>query len=237
MGDVVDRLPELMDFGSKREQGYFYHMKSRYKFLLSTVERYASGKRVLEIGSEPYQIPVCLQEMGYEVIGIDIDPSRGEKHIEDHGLDIRAADLNQDELPLENDSVDVVIFSEVFEHLFQPLHALREIHRVLKRDGIMLLTTPNLYRLGNIVRFIKGGGFDNAYNQWEKQETIGHMGHVRQYSKPQLRTFIEKVGFEIVDADYVNFTKSSHRFAPIVNLAYRLLGFTRPFQYAVATPR
>jgi SAM-dependent methyltransferase len=212
-------------------------MKDRYEFILNHVSESEPGARILEVGAEPYQLPVAYQQLGYEVVGLDLDPDRGSSVIENNNLDIRQADINHDRFPLEDDSFDIVVFSEVFEHLFRPVHALNEIHRVLRPEGELLLTTPNLYRLGNIVRFLSGDGFDDAFGQWEKLERIGHMGHVRQYSRPQVVEFLEKTGFTVQDSECVSFSGSSHLLAPAINMVYKTIPFTRPFQYALASPQ
>ena len=59
--------------------------------------------------------------------------------------------------PFEDDHFDVVLFCEIIEHLTNdPLVALREIKRVLKPDGVLVLTTPNVNRLENVIRMIQG---------------------------------------------------------------------------------
>lgn len=233
----IDKLIEHINFESRRQENYYHKMKDRYEFNLNHVSTNELGARILEVGAEPYQLPVAYQELGYEVVGLDLDPDRGSSVIENHNLDIRQTDINQDRFPLEENSFDMVVFSEVFEHLFRPLHALGEIHRVLRPGGTLLITTPNLYRLGNIVRFISGDGFDDAFGQWEKLERIGHMGHVRQYSRPQIVEFLKKTGFTVQESKCVSFSGSSHWLSPVVNVAYKLVPFSRPFQYALASPK
>jgi len=48
-------------------------------------------------------------------------------------------------LPLRSESADVVLLTEVLEHLRQPWNALRECHRVLRPGGIVLITTRFMY--------------------------------------------------------------------------------------------
>jgi ubiquinone/menaquinone biosynthesis C-methylase UbiE len=45
-------------------------------------------------------------------------------------------------IPVKNDSVDVVLCTEVLEHVFDPISAIKEMARVLKTNGTILLTAP-----------------------------------------------------------------------------------------------
>jgi SAM-dependent methyltransferase len=88
-----------------------------------------------------------LEEQGYEVVSLDIEPAYHK------GL-IANAD---DSLPSKDRSFDLIWCSEVLEHLGDPEAAIREFERVLKEGGLMLLATPNsyfwLYRLLSILGF------------------------------------------------------------------------------------
>ncbi len=46
------------------------------------------------------------------------------------------------DIPLEDESVDIILCSEVFEHLKNPILAIKESSRLLKKGGRLLLTTP-----------------------------------------------------------------------------------------------
>jgi len=83
-------------------------------------------------------------------------------------------------------SFDCCLFMEVVEHLFEPEKALKEIHRVLRKGGLLLLMFPNDFlfkcaRLG----FLK------------LKEAFSPSGHIRQWTPSEMRKALEKVGFEI----------------------------------------
>ncbi|MGH2922130.1 MAG: methyltransferase domain-containing protein, partial [Gaiellaceae bacterium] len=100
------------------------------------------------------------------------------------------------EFPFEDDSFDVVLFCEIIEHLTSdPLAALREIKRVLKSDGVLVLTTPNVNRLENVVRMIQGA---NIYDPYSGYGAYGR--HNREYNKHELYQLLTYLGF---DVDYL----------------------------------
>src|SRR5207249_3898299 len=65
-------------------------------------------------------------------------------------------DLLHDDLP-DREAYDAVVLCEVVEHLPVPLHlVLEKVLRWIKPGGHVLITTPNLYRLRNILRLLQG---------------------------------------------------------------------------------
>lgn len=92
-----------------------------------------TGKCALDIGCRDGYWSERLKEMGYNVASIDIEPAytRALKHNVENGL------------PFPDASFDLVWCTEVIEHLHTPKYLLDEINRVLKPNGISILTTPN----------------------------------------------------------------------------------------------
>jgi len=79
-----------------------------------------------------------LHEKGRDAYGLDINTD-SLKHRNLKGYFVCG---NTHNLPLKDNSLDVVLAFELVEHLKEPRRALEEIRRVLKRRGILLLTSP-----------------------------------------------------------------------------------------------
>lgn len=95
--------------------------------------------------------------------------------------------------PYTTSSFDVVVFGEIIEHLLNdPLKVLREIKRVLKPDGILVLTTPNVARLENIARLIAGA---NIYDPYSGYGPYGR--HNREFNRHELALLLDYAGFGI----------------------------------------
>jgi SAM-dependent methyltransferase len=67
-------------------------------------------------------------------------------------MDVRHSDTvdivgNADAIPLDDESVDSVVCTQVFEHLKEPFAAAKEIYRVLRRGGVVLITVPQMNEL------------------------------------------------------------------------------------------
>ena len=95
--------------------------------------------------------------------------------------------------PFPAESFDVVLFCEVIEHLqSDPLKVLLEIKRVLKPDGKLVVTTPNVSRLENVCRMIAGA---NIYDPYSGYGPYGR--HNREYNRHELVQLLEFCGFAI----------------------------------------
>ncbi|MCE1246083.1 MAG: class I SAM-dependent methyltransferase [Firmicutes bacterium] len=57
-------------------------------------------------------------------------------------ITLKRFNLEKDRIPLEDETADAAVSLAVLEHLDNPLHVLKEIYRILKPGGILLLTTP-----------------------------------------------------------------------------------------------
>ncbi len=195
----------------------------------------ASGARVLECGAVPLLATGVLVELGYEVSAVDIAPERFQAAIASLGLDVRKCDLETEPLPFGSETFDAVVFNEIFEHLrINPIVTLREVCRVLKSNGSLLLSTPNLRSFRGIrnLVFRNQGHAASAgvYRQYEKLETLGHMGHVREYTTREVSDFLTPIGFRV---DKVIFRGGHGR--GMVGFAERLAPTLRPFFTLIAT--
>jgi SAM-dependent methyltransferase len=94
--------------------------------------------------------------------------------------------------PYDDASFDGVLFCEVIEHLqMNPLRALREIWRVLKPGGWLILTTPNIARMANVHRIVAGLNIHDPYSAY------GPYGrHNREFSVGELNSLMPFCGFD-----------------------------------------
>lgn len=237
---ILEGLEEdlnLMEFKSRElNLDYFSIHKNRYKNDLEIIEYYYKKGKILEIGSFPCHLTYCVKRLGYPVIGLDINPKRVENFIKRHNLIVKECNIENEKIPFNDNSFDLIIFSEIFEHLrIDPISTLKEINRIVRPGGIMMLTTPNLYSLGKIILFNLGKGFNNPYKEFEKLHTVGHMGHIREYSTKEIKQFLENTGFKVVKVKYKVYNKSHRKIVgPILDLCYRIIPKWRPFQIIIS---
>jgi SAM-dependent methyltransferase len=208
---------------------------ARIAFDLAIVRQYgAKESAILEYGAVPLFLTQALHRAGHRVVGLDVRPERFATAIRALGLDVRKCDVERESVPFPDASFDVVVFNELLEHLrIDPIFTLREVCRVLAPGGTLLLSTPNLRSLRGIVNFLfrnqchscSGG----IYSQYEKLATLGHAGHVREYTTREVREFLGRVGFTV---EKMIFRGRNSGLAP--GLVTRLAPGLRPYVTYVA---
>lgn len=110
-----------------------------------TTKQYVRGKRVLDIAcGEGYGSKLMKNWGAASVVGVDTSEEAltvANNYFSGEGISF----LNHtaEELPFENDSFDVVVSFETVEHLDHPENFLREVARVVKFDGVVLISCPN----------------------------------------------------------------------------------------------
>jgi SAM-dependent methyltransferase len=154
--------------------------------------------RVLEVGAFPGVMSLLLKEQGYVLECVDLDPSRMSGLIARHEIPVLEIDIEKGRLPQGEGSFDHVIFAEVLEHLrINPIGALREAYRVLKPGGTLVLSVPNIKRSQRL-EFLLGKDYQgDIAAEFAKLEQVGHMGHMRIYSRADVLGVLELAGFEI----------------------------------------
>lgn len=123
--------------------------------VVEIVSKQKKGK-LLDLGSGNGTTGKKLFDLGFDVEAFDMDRERFKYHKE---IQFSNGNLN-DPLPYENNTFDFIIFMEVIEHIYNPGFVISEISRILKKDGKLILSTPNILNIGSRFRFLIEGSFD-----------------------------------------------------------------------------
>jgi len=116
------------------------------------------------------------------------------------GVKVNVANLNIEGLPYPDSSFDLVTCTEVIEHLEHYRFTLREMYRVLKPGGTLVLSTPNILNLKSRVRFLVFG-FYNLFGPLHFRESDLHStsGHINPVSLFFLAHSLVDSGFEHIE--------------------------------------
>ena len=211
------------------EAQYFLNHQKRFFHDFESLAQMEAPGRVLEVGAYPFFFTALLSELGHSVVAVDLDPMRSADFIRRHRLKVVACNVERLHLPFADCTFDRVMFNEILEHLrIDPLLALSEAQRVLKPEGLLLLTTPNLYFIKTLLKFLAGRGFIDPVSEFGKLRELGHMGHIREYSPREVKRFLEVSGFQVLrhELKQFNYPRSLFGLAarPILALAPMLRG-------------
>jgi len=98
---------------------------------------------------------IFMKHFNADFYGIDMGD--GAERAKEKGINAFKADLNEiDKLKFEDNYFDSVFAGEIIEHLVDPDKFLEEIHRILKKDGLLILSTPNLAAWYNRILLLFG---------------------------------------------------------------------------------
>jgi len=158
----------------------------RVKFVVAQIQQ---GEKVLDIGCGPGQMLEKLTQKNTEAIGIDVS-SIALKRAARKGLDVMKLDVETEALPFDDETFDVIIFTQTIEHLFDYDKVMRESHRVLKPNGRIILSIPNIahfrFRLWMLM-----GRFPYI------EDTQTHSQHIRFFTVKDGREMCQKYDFKV----------------------------------------
>ncbi len=174
---------------------------------LHTVELVPDSQgELLEIGANPYFTSLLLRRFrrGYRLHMTNFfggAAGEAKQRVRFEGFDgaadecefaYRSLNIEAWSFPFADAQMDVVVFGEVLEHMTNdPMHAMREISRVLKPGGLLVLTTPNAARIENVVALVEGR---NLYDPYSAYGPYGR--HNREYTRDELHRLMTYSGFE-----------------------------------------
>jgi 2-polyprenyl-6-hydroxyphenyl methylase/3-demethylubiquinone-9 3-methyltransferase len=148
-------------------------------------------RRVLDFGCGTGAATRALAEAGHQVVGVDVSASGlvlSRRNVPGAGFALIGSEAR---IPFGDGAFDACFCTEVIEHLLDVQGFLGEVHRVLRRRGVLLLTTPYHGWLKNLVIITRG--FDRHFDV--------RGGHIRFFTPASLSDCLRAAGFEAVQVD------------------------------------
>lgn len=201
-----DTIPNLL-FSVKKNREAGHIERVRDLKILKKLQIINKNSSVLEIGcGDGSFMEVLQQEFECKIIGLDI-ANRALSIAKQKGLRVRKWDIEKP-FPFPKNSFDLIISRQVIEHIYDPDSMLDNVGKVLKKEGTLFLTTPNLSAWFN--RLILLLGFQPFYTEIStRDKTLGlsftkkftpnrqPIGHIRVFTAKALEDFIKFHNFKI----------------------------------------
>jgi len=166
--------------------GWFKRLRKKYLAELREIQSYAkktgSHNRLHDVGCGVGFFLLVCRENGFDVSGNDLNEYAVKVMTERFGLKIFNSVLK--DTPLEPESLDVLTMNAYIEHTYHPLEDLLAAHNLLKKDGLLYVST---FHVDSVT-------FDKTGDKWD----MFAWNHVYHFSSNSLENMINKAGFSII---------------------------------------
>ncbi len=201
-----DTLPQTaaayIDFLEESGHTDADYLRAHFHRFLGTFRRFSeawrgeSSAHVLDVGAHWLHQSALFAKSGFRVTGADFPATMREEGVRNLAERLGIELLEYHEIhsgsafdDLESDSVDVLLFTEILEHItFNPVAFWKAAYRVLRRGGRIVVTTPNFYAAGGRAwdwrRFMQGFGSGISTLEILQTPTYGH--HWKEYSRKEV---------------------------------------------------
>lgn len=196
----VDYLSELYNLAGQKQNDISDDW--RIKKILRNLPKKGNGSFCLEIGGADGPLTPSLEKLYSYVYSIDLSKAFL-RRIELKTKKTLCLYGDAQFLPFSDKSIDVIICSEVLEHVLIPTQLLLEIKRVLKSDGCCILSVPN-----------ETDGFLSGLSK--TNQVTATDGHINFYTPTNLKKLLFRMGFEVEDLQKIGapFTLKRLLFVP-----------------------
>lgn len=212
-----------IEYHTRPDQSEYNNAEYRYRRLVE----YKSGGSILDVGcGKGYFLKVC-SEGGWNAYGVDISPEAANFAREKFGLDVFSGELQ--DASIASESFDVIAANEVLEHLREPVSFLAEVYRILKRDGLFIVTVPNE---DSIVRKASNLYFRLMRRKWTSNlSPLYPPYHVHGFAPKTLGEILWRTGFRVLKLSTCQYGMSGMQmYQPVLRLGVRVAKwFSRRF--------
>lgn len=241
VAEILATAPGLSADETRKHAEYAASSAWRYSATLDRLNhvsvRPLTGKAVLDIGAYPGHLAALLSRTKHaKVTAVTLVTSpEFEQHMRSLGVSVAVCDVERGSLPAADSSVDVVLCCELIEHLDGDVrHMLHEARRVVRDDGLVLLTTPNHASIAHRWALVRGRSVyppldDPDYPFYAGAGVRNPMRHMREFTVSEIANLLSQAGFRHVSVETASPPRSDGR-----GLSWRGLLMNQVLHYSQA---
>jgi 2-polyprenyl-3-methyl-5-hydroxy-6-metoxy-1,4-benzoquinol methylase len=169
--------------GGKKYVNAEKEMVEKYLVTVKTIEKFKRKGKILEIGSATGYFLKAAKMRGWKVYGVEICKDGVEYAKREFKIGTSLGTLEEVNFP--SNFFDVIVMYHTLEHLTDPLTVLKEVKRILKNDGLVNISVPNVSCWERILQGKKWGTFELP-------------SHLYCFSPLTLQKLLQKAGFKII---------------------------------------
>jgi ubiquinone/menaquinone biosynthesis C-methylase UbiE len=232
-------------FGSLKFNDMSANEQQRIDWIENALKKIPKGLRILDAGAGEQQYKKFCGHLDY--VSQDFaqyDPNKLNNGLQMPAWDYGKLDIVSDitAIPEPNESFDVILCTEVFEHIPDPISAIKEFSRLLKSNGTLIITAPfcsmthfapyhfysgfnsYFYEKHLLENNFKINYFDKNGNYFEyvRQELSRSPYIANQYANSKL-TFIEKIGLKISLKMLKRFSAKDTNSSDLLNFGFHVV--------------
>jgi len=181
-----------------------------------------SGKKILDIGCWDGYIGQLVKKQNNHVYGVEVVPAAADRagKILDKVYNLPLVGAWADQI---NEQFDLILTTEVIEHIFDTDNFLANIKRLLKPGGELVVSTPNAASLGRRLLLLLGRS-----PNLEITSRIEDSGHIRYFTMSSMKQLLREHGFDILvtTSNIVNFSYSGRVSSRLLSKLWPALGTT-----------
>lgn len=195
----------------------FKHHLNLSKQFYKLIKKYKKGK-LLDIGCSAGLFLNLAKEKGWETYGVEISKDTANIAIQKYGLNVFNGDLEK--ANFKTKFFDVITIFDVIEHVKNPTRTMYFINRLLKDEGVLILSTPNIDGIFPVLSY----KVSKLINYWPHPEPPHHLF---QFSKKTIKRLLNKTGFEVLKISHkdipFSYSFSSNWIKSFLKLVYFII--------------